>query len=111
MKRRSVLGLATGLTAAGFSGGLIAPAHALQNRIQAVHLPSGTYRTTDTLHLGHGDSYVTIALLGVASASLGGGTAGATIQIAVDEAQRSIKLDQNATVSARFILSPVLLSG
>lgn len=38
--------------------------HALARRWQVVHMPSGTYRTTDTINLGYGETYTTLSLVG-----------------------------------------------
>jgi hypothetical protein len=53
--------------------------HALQFGLQTVHMPSGVYRTSDTLHLGYGDAFRTVALVGDATFSYAGTTAGARI--------------------------------
>lgn len=53
--------------------------HALQARKVAVHLPAGRYRTTDTLHLGYGDDFTTLALEGEGAPSYAGHSAGAVI--------------------------------
>lgn len=50
--------------------------HALANRIAAVYLPSGRYRTTDTLHLGYGETFATIALVGDEAPAFAASTAG-----------------------------------
>ena len=49
---------------------------ALEARIPAVHLPAGRYRTTDTIHLGYGETFTTLALLGDGAPSFAGSTAG-----------------------------------
>jgi hypothetical protein len=53
--------------------------HALKNRIAAVHLPSGRYRTSDTLHVGYGETFTTLALVGDAAPNFAGSTAGTLI--------------------------------
>jgi hypothetical protein len=45
---------------------------ALRTRTPTVHLPAGTYRTTDTLHLGYGETFATISLVGEATYSYAG---------------------------------------
>ena len=52
---------------------------ALVNRRPLVYLPPGHYRTTDTLHLGYGFDFATVALTGDATYSYAGKTAGATL--------------------------------
>jgi hypothetical protein len=52
---------------------------AIKERKVLVRLPTGRYRTRDTLHLGYGDAYTTLALVGEATASFGGNTAGTII--------------------------------
>ena len=42
--------------------------YALNNGIYTVYLPEGRYRTTDTLHLGRGDFYTTVELVGCGGA-------------------------------------------
>jgi Pectate lyase superfamily protein len=53
--------------------------HALQFGLQTVHMPSGIYLTSDTLHLGYGEAYRTLALVGDATFSYAGTTAGTRI--------------------------------
>jgi hypothetical protein len=38
--------------------------HALRSRAVTVHLQAGRYRTTDTLHLGYGETFATLTLTG-----------------------------------------------
>lgn len=52
---------------------------ALRRRIVAVHVPPGRYRTTDTIHLGYGETFVTLALVGAEAPSFAAFTAGTVI--------------------------------
>jgi hypothetical protein len=52
--------------------------HALRTRSPTVHIPAGLYRTTDTLHLGYGERFATVSLVGEATYSYAG-TAGVMI--------------------------------
>jgi hypothetical protein len=53
--------------------------HALSARIAAVHIPSGRYRTTDTLHLGYGETFTTLALVGDEAPAFAAATAGTVL--------------------------------
>lgn len=53
--------------------------HALKTGAVAVLMPAGHYRTTDTLHLGYGDRFTTLALIGE-GASYAAATAGTVIR-------------------------------
>jgi hypothetical protein len=53
--------------------------YAIQNGFAEVRLREGRYKTTDTIHLGYGETFHTIRLVGSSRASFDGGLPGVTI--------------------------------
>ena len=73
--------------------------HALQFGLQTVHLPAGIYRTADTLHLGHGDAFRTIALTGDSTYSYAGTTAGTRIiPLAIDRPAINVQAARGSVI-------------